>query len=153
MFMLKKLFLCLLIIFILYIIAIFKAPIFAENIEKFLNIEWFNEWVIEFKAKMDIALTNAPTKEELKDAYNKTLSWAEEFKDIAWSWTQEIKDKIDWVRLSLSWSIDSYNWVRKDVLDTKERIEQTIESIKETWEMIDSLSNLNINSSGSLETN
>lgn len=151
--MAKKILLGILIIFVLYILAIFKAPVFAENVEKFLKIEWFNDWVIEFKAKMDVAFTNVPSKQDLEDAYNKTLSGAENIKNYAWSWTQEVKEKIDWIRLWLSWSIESYNWVRRDVLNTKERIEKTLESIKETWEMLDNFSNFEINSSGSLETN
>ncbi len=149
----KKILLWLLIVFVLYIIAIFKAPVFADSVEKFFKIDWFNDWVIDFKAKMDFAFTNMPTTDEIKDAYNKTLSWAENIKDYAWSWTQEFKNKIDAFRLTLSWWINKYDWVRRDVLDSKERIEQTIQDIKEAWEMLNNFSNFEINSSGSLETN
>jgi hypothetical protein len=72
--MIKKIFWFLVIVFVSYILLIFTYPSLADNIESKLGIKPFNEFVRNFKATVDDIYTNLPTKDEVKDAYNKTLS-------------------------------------------------------------------------------
>ncbi len=152
--MIKKIFLFILILFVLYILAIFKAPELAGHFEKLLKIEWFNQSVIDFKKKLDEIYTTIPTKEEIKNTYEQTMSWAIELKEKASSWTIELKNKIDNVRLSVSWSIDKYEWIKSDIVETKEKMESTVETIKNTSDAINDFSeNLKSTSSWILNYN
>jgi hypothetical protein len=72
--MIKKILWFLVIIFVLYLLLIFIYPNFADNIESKLGIQPFNNSIRNFKTKLDNIYTNLPTKDEVKDAYNKTLS-------------------------------------------------------------------------------
>jgi len=134
--MINKLFWFIIIIFVLYILMIFKMPVIADKIQTWLGFNWFNEFVIDFKNSMDSFFTRVPTKEELKEWYNSTLSWAVDFKNDVVTWVNDVKDWIDSVRWTLSWAVDTYNDVKETVIDTKETIDSTVETIKDTSESL-----------------
>ncbi|MDR2411962.1 MAG: hypothetical protein LBD88_05405 [Candidatus Peribacteria bacterium] len=72
--MIKKILWFLVIVFVLYILLIFTYPNLADKIENKLGIKSFNEFIRNFKTTLDDICTNLPTKDEVKNAYNKTLS-------------------------------------------------------------------------------
>lgn len=143
--MVKKILWFFLIFIILYILAIFKAPALADNIEDLLKINWFNNSVRDMKSALDDIYTNFPSREEVLNTYNKTLSWANDLKQKAWSWTSQIKNTIDNFRLSVSWSVDKYEWIKDDILETKQKMDQTVDTIKNTsdaiWEFWENIKN------------
>jgi hypothetical protein len=49
----KKIIWLIILVFILYILLIFKAPALANEIEKLLNIKGFNQKIINIKKKLD----------------------------------------------------------------------------------------------------
>ncbi len=152
--MIKKILWFLLIFVVLYILAIFKAPVLADSIEDLLKINWFNQTVRDFKTSLDNIYTNLPSKEQVIDTYNKTLSWANELKEKAWSWTKQLKESIDNVRLSISWSVDKYEWIKNDIIETKQKMDQTVDTIKSTSEAIGEFwENIKNTSSWILENN
>lgn len=133
----KKILLTILIIFVLYILAIFVSPTFAEKIWWLIPpLKIFNENVLKIKNIFDKTVTDLPTKEELNDVYNKTLSWA----TIVWkkieNWTNKAKEKIDDVRNTLSWAEAKYNEVNQFIDEKEKQIDETkelINKITSTW--------------------
>lgn len=139
--MLKKFLLFILIILIIYILLVFNIPLLASNIEKIFWINWLGQRIIDFKKTTDRVYTNIPTQEEFKEAYLKTLEWAENLKEETLSWANNVKWKIDNVRETISWAVDSYNTVKTSVEDTKKQIETTVNTIKTTTEKINTITN------------
>jgi len=146
--LLQKLIWFFIIFFISYILLIFNSPTIAWAIEKVLWIGWFNNFVLKFKWAYDTTVTNIPTKDELKNAYDIAHSWAIEFWENFKMWAEFTKDKIDWYRETLSWAEWTYNEVKdwyneiKDYVNTNSWMIDEIRNTIETFSWItDSLSN------------
>lgn len=141
--MLKNIFLFILIFFVLYILSIFKAPDLASSIEQSLGIQWFNAFVINFKETFDDIVTNFPTQDELKNAYETAQSWALEFKDNFENWLNITKDKIDTIRETLSWAEDTISDIKENIDAAKDFYDAnswTIDDIKNTIDTISEIS-------------
>lgn len=137
----KKFLLIILIIFVLYIIAVFKLPTFANKIWSFLWLEKFNEFIVSFSDRFNNTVTDIPSKEEVLDTYNKTLSWANEVKKDLIRWADSTKLYIDKLRLSLSWAENKINNISNRITETKKIINTTIDNaevIKTKIEIINS---------------
>lgn len=132
----------LIIFFVSYILSIFKAPILASAIEKVLWIEWFNEFILSFKSTYDDAVTNMPTKDELKNAYNVVHSWAVEFWENFEIWVDYTKKQIDWIRETLSWAENTYNDITDWYLKTKDYINTNSWVLQDVRDTIESFSGI-----------
>jgi len=126
--MFKKLGFSFLIIFVLYILAIFNAPVFADNIEKFIWITWFNQKIRDFKANLDWI----PVQDNLNDIYNRTVDWAN---NAIWT-VNDVKNWIDDVRWTLSWAVNTYKEVKTTIDETKAQVESWVKSLKSTADTI-----------------
>lgn len=126
--MIKKLVLSILIIVILYIIAIFNAPVLADDIEKMIWTDWFNQKIRDFKASLDW--------DSLNNILNSTLSWAEWIgNETIWK-VNDVKNSIDDVRWTLSWAVNTYKEVKSSIDETKTQVENWINSLKDTADTI-----------------
>lgn len=139
--LIKKIFFLFIIIFTFYIIAVFNLPAIANNIEKTLWINWFNNYIRDLKWNFDEMVTNIPSKEEFKETYNQALSWALQIKWEAVTWIETIKDWVDNVRWTLHWAWEKIDWVRENITETKSQIQNTVDAIKETSNSISDLTN------------
>ncbi|MDD3145366.1 MAG: hypothetical protein PHV23_04615 [Candidatus Gracilibacteria bacterium] len=130
--MIKKLGLSILIIIVLYILAIFNAPVLADNIEKFIGTDGFNQKIRDFKASLD----GIPVQDNLSDIYNKTLSGAEGIGNEAVGKVNDVKNSIDDVRGTLSGAVNTYKEVKNTIDETKTQVENGINSLKNTADTI-----------------
>ncbi|MDD2907371.1 MAG: hypothetical protein PHH98_01895 [Candidatus Gracilibacteria bacterium] len=126
--MFKKLGFSLLIIFVLYILAIFNVPIIADNIEKNIGITGFNQKIRDFKANLD----GIPVQDNLNDIYNRTVDGA----NNAIGTVSDVKNGIDDVRSTLSGAVSTYKEVKTTIDETKAQVESGVNSIKSTADTI-----------------
>lgn len=126
--MIIKIALSFLILIILYVLTIFNAPVLADEIEKLIRIDWFNQKIRNFKIKLDWV----SVKDNLSNIYNKTLSWAEWITSEAIWKINDVKNSIDDVRWTLSWAVSTYKEVKSTIDETKAQVESWINSIKTT---------------------
>ena len=118
----KKIFWLLVIIFVLYVILIFKAPIFADNIEKLMhNSTIFNEKVRQIKKKLDKLWTKLPTKEDLQ----KTYSWTIET-------INKTKENIDNLRKKAKELEKNYDEVKQKI----DEAQKTLDKVEKIWNNI-----------------
>jgi len=142
----KKFFLILLIIFVLYIVSIFKLPSFSWFIWNILWIEKFNEFIVSFWTTYNDVVTDIPSKEQVLDTYNKTLSWAIDIKNTIIDWLDTTKWYVDEIRLSLSWSEDKIDEFKQSITDLKDTyddtkviITETVDTVSEIKDRIDTI--------------
>lgn len=135
--MLRKLFWTIILILTLYLLLMFKAPSISSAIDKLIWFPWLTEAVTRFKWTLDETYTNLPSKEEVKDTYNKVYSWAVEFKENFEEGVEITKDKIDSARVFLSWAEDTYNDAKETYEDAVEFIDDTSDKLEETRESIE----------------
>ncbi len=140
----KKLLLILLIFFLFYIISIFKFPAFAVIVWTLLWTENFNEFMLKFSDTYNEVVTDIPSKDEVLDTYNKTISWAIIVKDKIVNWLDTSKSFIDEVRVTFSWSEEKINEIKENIdsikdtyEDTKEIIDDTVSNISEIKDKIE----------------
>ncbi len=117
----KKILLLIIILFIWYLILVFKAPSIAKSIENIFWIEWL--WT-----KIIIIETN----------YNYFSQ--ENIKDTFINWINKTKDKIDDFRLTLSWAENKYNNTKKIINESLDKIDKTKDVIQDIQEIISSWS-------------
>lgn len=128
----KKILLSLLIIFIVYIILIFKLPVFALKIWEFLWIKKFNEFVEKFWSWFNNVVTDIPTSWEVLDVYNKTLSWANIVKWKLLDQAEKTKSVVDEVRINFSWSEEKIKDIKTTISTISNTIDETKDSINDT---------------------
>lgn len=129
--MLNKLFWSLIVILILYLVIIVKAPTVATQIDNLLKIDWFSQKVIEFKKTFDEIVTKIPTKDELKIVY----SWAV-------LKVEQTKEAIDTVR-EKAWELENKYDEAVDFIDeTKQKAEDLKENFQEISDLVSSWTQL-----------
>ena len=136
----KKFLLILLIFFVFYIISIFKFPAFAVIVWTLLWTEKFNEFMLKFSDTYN----DVPSKEEVLDTYNKTVSWAIIIKGKIVDWLDTTKSFIDEVRVTFSWSEEKIKEMKENIdsikdtyEDTKEIIDDTVSNVHDIKEKIE----------------
>ena len=146
--MLNKIFWWFILIIVLYLLLVFKAPVITLGIEKTIWIKWITEFVINFKNKYDDTVTTIPSKSEVQDTYNVIYSWAVDYKEKFVNWANVTKWKIDIIREKISWAEDTYNelldWyedVKESYDDAKVFIDENKEKLDIIKDAIDSVSN------------
>ena len=144
--MIKKLLLSGLILFIVYILLIFKAPEIAWTIEKLILIDWFNEFALSFKSIFDETVTQIPSSEEF-------LSWTIDIKNTVIDWVNTTKDKIDSFRETMSWAQDTYNDLKNTYDEAKDFINSNSWKIEDIKEVIETISNITETLTNTWETN
>ena len=149
----KNILLSILILFIIFILLIFKAPVAALKIENILWINWFSEFVLSFKWTYDETVTNIPTKSELKNAYDTVHSWAIDFKDKFEDWLNITKEKIDTVREKVWEAEDTYNELKWTYDEVQEFIDTNSWKIEEIKEVIETVSEITETITNTWETN
>jgi peptidoglycan hydrolase CwlO-like protein len=128
--MLKKIFWSWILLFILFILAVFNTPNIANSIANALGFPNLYKNITSIKWIYDTVVTDITSKEELEKQYNSTLSWALELKSNIIDWVQTTKNKVDSLRETLSWA-------EQKIEDIKESYEDAKEFIDETWKKID----------------
>lgn len=123
--MIKKLLLLILSILVLYGVLVFLAPKISSSVESFVWIPGITEKIHSSKEDFDNIVTNVPSKQEFK-------SWAIDISDtIKWG-LDSTKDKIDNVRVTLSWAQNTID-------ETFDNIDQAVETVKEVKEVVEKL--------------
>jgi hypothetical protein len=117
----KKIFLIIVCIIVIYGLLIFLSPETSSKIESLVGFPGITENIRWAKTQFDDAVTDIPTAGEFK-------SWALDIKDsIKWG-LDTTKEKIDGVRSSLSSAEDTLN----DTLDTIDTAVETVSTAKDT---------------------
>lgn len=135
MWIIKKIILTLVIIFVLYIIWLFA---FTDQTRGFWDSIWlksFNDFVLDFKKKLDNTSVN--TDFNFKDIQ----SGASDMIDSASDSLKGIKSKIDSVRSTASWVEKTYNEVKTQVEETKKNIQDVNDKFNN---IRDNLNSMNI---------
>lgn len=147
--MLKKIFWWFILIVILFILSIFKAPDLAKSISWVIWFPNLSINIYEFKWRFDTAVTNIPTKEELEFKYNETLSGAIELKWKIIDWVQTTKETVDDLRETLSWAEqkiedlkDTYNDAKEFVDEASKKIDEAKKIIEDTNKVINDVQNI-----------
>jgi len=124
----KKIISLIIIVVVLYIVAIFKAPTLANELEKLMWLDGFNQKIIDLKERLDNFWTKVPTKDELKDYY----SWAVDS-------IEKTKENIDNLRKKADDIQDTYESTKETINQAQEKLEdikETVDKISEVWESI-----------------
>jgi len=124
----KKIVLFLLIVFVLYTLAVFQFPEFADSFGNKIGLESYNNFVRSFKSTMDKTSTNIPSLDEAKNAYDQTLSGANALKDTFIDGVNTTKTTIDTIRETASGVQDTYN----KTVETITTVKQTVDGVTET---------------------
>ncbi len=142
----KKIIWILILICILYILLVFKAPGLTTEIEKQFGFEWLTETLTWVKGKLDEASTKIPSQEELESKYNKWLSWAIDIKNTVVDGIDKTKETIDNVRVTLSWAqdtvsdtLDFVDNATQKVKDAKEAVDQVNQSVQDAKTALESI--------------
>lgn len=138
--MLKKLKWLWILIIVLFLLIVFKAPGLSDSISWGLWFPNLNTNIRNFKKTLDEIVTRVPSKDEVTNWYSKAYSWAVEFKDNFEKWVKVTKEKIDTVRKTLSWAEDTYTKAKETFDETKELIENTSEKLNDIKETVDKVS-------------
>ncbi len=130
----------LLIIFVtVYVLLIFMAPQITSKIEETIWIDGLTESITDFKWNLDESVTDIPTKDELKDAYNKAYSWALEYKEQFDLWVEKTHEKVDDIRDTLKKAEDTYNTVKDSYEQTKQTLENTKKILDESRQALENI--------------
>lgn len=138
--MIKKIFLFLIILSTWYTVAVFKAPVFADNLAKTFNLWDLNSIIRDIWITLFGISDTLPSPDKIVQEYNKALSWAIEAKNKAVDWVNTVKEWIDTVRTTMSWAVDSYNDIKWNIVEIKQGIDNTIETVNNTADMINNFS-------------
>ena len=125
---LGKIFSLLILLFTVYLIAIFFAPSIADSIGQDLWVLSFNTWVRELKWGAD---TVSEDILQLKDAWD-TLSWARSVVDKTKDLIQKTQQWIETTRQTIQTKVDQVNKVA-------DSFEKTKNSVTELQKNIDNL--------------
>ncbi len=136
----NKIFWYFVLIFTVYILIIFNFPTFAAKIWDTFWLTKFNQFVLQFKSTYDKTVTNIPHKDEIQDIYNKTYSWATIIKENVETSLEATKEKVDNVRLALSWAETKINEIQDWIESVKTVIERGSEIINEASQTVNTLS-------------
>lgn len=128
----KKIIWILILLVVVYILLIFKAPNLTTEIEKLAGIEGLTELVTSIKWNIDEAATKIPSPEELEDRYNQTVSGALHVKDNVINGIDKTKETIDNVRVTLSWAQDT-------ISDTMDVVGSAVEKVQQAKETVDKI--------------
>jgi methyl-accepting chemotaxis protein len=137
-------------IIILFVLTIFKAPDLAKSISELAGFPNLPANIISIKSTFDWVVTDIPTKEELEKQYTEALSWAVELKGKIVDWVQSTKDTVDDLRETMSWAEqkiedikDTYNDAKDFVDNASKKIEETKKIIEDTTKVINEVQNIN----------
>lgn len=137
--MLKKLLFALLIIGVSYLLLVFKFPELADKIEWFFWIS-INETIRMKKEAMEDFSISLPEKADIVETYKPIIDDAREVTKGVIERANDVKNKVDDVRVTLSWAADTLDKAKETVNDINE-IKTEIEGIIQTGSKI-------LNSSG-----
>jgi hypothetical protein len=126
----KKLILILLIIWISYILIIFKLPTLASTISENLWLKNIQNFIIKFKKDVDRVSTDPAIKDKIIDSVNKTVSWGIDLKNKIVDRVDKTKEKIDDVRKTLSWAEEKFNSLKESYNKAMELVDETKETLK-----------------------
>ena len=143
-------------IFVLFILCVFKAPEVAKSIANVTGFPNLPDKILSFKWSYDTVVTDIPSKQELSDKYNSTLSWALELKENILNWVDSTKETVDSLRETMSWAEqtiedlkDAYSEAKVFIDDAGKKIEETKKIIEDTTTVINNVKNLRENNSSS----
>lgn len=135
--MLKKIFWTAILLFILFVLAVFKAPEVAKSVANIIGYPNLPESITKLKWTYDQVVTDIPSKEELEKQYNSTISWAIELKENIVNWVQTTKNKVDSLRETMSWAEQKIEDLKGSYNDAKEFIDEAGKKIDETKKIIE----------------
>ncbi|MCP4523110.1 MAG: hypothetical protein GY828_02725 [Candidatus Gracilibacteria bacterium] len=138
--MLQKLLLSILILLVLFILSIFNAPELAGALSNMFGYPNLPKQVIEFKESFDTVVTDIPTKDEVLDTYNTTLSGAIELKGKVIDGIHTTKETVDTIRETLSGAEEKIENAKETYNKTVEFIDETGKKIEETKKIIEDTS-------------
>lgn len=139
MWFIKKILLSLLILFVLYILALFVFPDQTRWFGDSIWLKKFNDFIINFKSKVDDASINTDVEKTIKNIQ----SWATDLLDTAWDYAKDIKSKIDSVRSTASWVENTYNEVKWQIEETRKNIEDVSNKFNQMKQTVDSVNIFN----------
>lgn len=133
--MIKRFILFLIILSIISIILILKNPDIARYIEKNLQITWIVDFVINSKEKLNWGSTYINV-----DNIDSVASWALELKNNIIEWWEYIRNWVDTIRDTLSWSYESYTEVKDKIEYLRKKLDENAWMINDIRDTIDSFS-------------
>lgn len=151
--MLRKLFWSVILFVILFILSVFKAPDLAQSIADLAGFPNLPTKIVQAKEKYDQVVTNMPTKEEIENQYNLTISWAIEIKENITNWVQTTKDKVDSLRETMSGAEEKLNELKETYNDAKDFLDETSQKIDQAKQLIEDTQAVIDNVQNSWETN
>lgn len=131
----KKIIAFLILIFTLYIVAIFKVPTIATTIWEKLNIIEFNKTVIKISENYNDFMNkhwDKFTVDNIKQTTSDIKDWVE-------TWIKTTQDTLDNIRDNVEKASDSIKETQEKINETKESIENVIDTVSD---VTDSLSNI-----------
>lgn len=147
--MLKKIFWWMIVLIILFVLTVFKAPDLANSIAELAGFPNLPTNIISIKSTFDWAVTDIPSQSELEEHYNEALSWAIIIKWQIIDGVQTTKDTVDDLRETLSWAEQKIEDIKETYDDAKEfvdeasaKIEATKKIIEDTTKVINEVQNI-----------
>lgn len=137
--MIDKIIWSILIILVLFLLAVFKMPDFSDSVSSLLGVPELSGNIRNAKEKFDKIVTTVPSKEEVKDSYNRVYSWAVRARGNIEEWIDVTKERIDSFRKTMSWAEEKYDKTKKFVEDTSEKISElkdVVDKMAENWDSV-----------------
>ena len=122
--MIKKIFLFLVILAVVFIVLAFQVPTVTKNIESTLGMSGITDKILNFKGTYDHVVTDIPGKQDVVNTYNTLASGAIDAKNTVVDTANTTKQKVDEVRKTLSGAQDTVNDTIKTAQKTKEDLEK-----------------------------
>lgn len=133
----------------LFWVSVFKTPELADSIGNTFGFPHLTSQIREIKKSFDWVVTHVPSQDEIKDALAETKSGALKIKDGFIDGVEVTKDKIDTVRVTLSWAEqkiedakDAYNKTVDFIDETGKKIDQVKQTIEDTSKVIEEVQNI-----------
>jgi len=146
--MLNKIFWFFILIIVIYLLLVFKAPTLSWVIEKSIWVKGLSQIILNFKNTYDDTVTKIPTEREIQDTYNVIYSGATDYKEKFVNWAAITKWKVDTIREKISWAKGTYNDLKgsyddakKWYNDAKDFIDKNSERLNTIKKAIDAVSN------------
>ncbi len=129
----KKFFSFLIIVILVYLMLVFVKPNISDTIGGFIGLKELNQKIRNLKSGLD----KTATSDDLLKGYSDTIESARDLKDQMFERSEDVKNKVDAVRSTLSWAEQVVN----EAKDTVDSVNKTLNDVNKLWESIKSIVN------------
>lgn len=148
--MLKKIFLVLVILVVLYGISVFMFPQISASVDKLIGFPGLSDDIRGKKSEFDTSVSGwLPSIDRVLDSYEETLSGAKDVQQKLSDGIKTTKDTIDTIRSGAQQVEDTYNNARESYEDVKETLSGAQKKLEEVQWVVNSLWELTTSSGSS----